>query len=81
MGGSKHSLASAERIVKRAAGRYNCSLLKAHKPFGKVLEHGGYMLRDDSSFAIVFGNKGYDYSATLEECEAFLSALRAAEKG
>lgn len=77
---SGHELASEERIVKRMAGRYGWSLLKAAKPFGKVLEHGGYMLRDDANFQIMFGNKGYDHSATLEECEEFLTKLKAAEK-
>ena len=71
--GSRHSLASLERRVKRLAGRRNYSLLKAQKPFGKVLEHGGYMLRNDDTFEIVFGSKGYPYSADLEEIEAYLA--------
>jgi hypothetical protein len=80
VGISKHQLASAERRVKRMAGRHNYSLLKAQKPFGKVLEHGGYMLRNDYTFEVVFGDKGYAYSADLEDVEAYLESLRASEK-
>ena len=30
------------------------------------------MLRDDETFAIVFGNRQYDFCADLEEIEAWL---------
>ena len=36
------------------------------------------MLRDDDTFEIVFGNAGYEFSATLEEVEAFLEESRTA---
>ena len=36
------------------------------------------MLRDDETMAIVFGNKSYEYSATIEEIEAFLEGEGAA---
>lgn len=74
MGGSKHAVASHERRLKRLAVRYGLSLMKAQKPFGKVAQHGGYMLRDDATRAIVFGNKEYDFSADLDEVETFLRA-------
>jgi hypothetical protein len=48
--------------------------MKCAKPFGKVLQHGGYMLRDEETKKIVFGNNGYEFSATLEEVEDFLLA-------
>lgn len=32
------------------------------------------MLRDEETRKIVFGNDGYEYSATLDEVEAFLDA-------
>ncbi len=54
--------------------RYGVLLMKCAKPFGKVKEHGGYMLREEDSRKIVFGNKGYEFSATLEEVEEFLLA-------
>lgn len=74
MGGSRHSIASHERRVKRLAVRYGLSLMKAQKPFGKVARHGGYMLRDEETRAIVFGDKDYEFSADLDEVEAFLLA-------
>jgi hypothetical protein len=48
--------------------------MKCDKPFGKIAEHGGYMLRDDDTRKIIFGNSGYEFSATLEEVEDFLLA-------
>jgi hypothetical protein len=48
--------------------------MKCEKPIGKVLEHGGYMLRDDETRKIVMGDKGYEFSATLDEVEKFLEA-------
>jgi hypothetical protein len=72
--GIRDSSNSQERRVKRVAARYGVSLMKCQKPFGKVLEHGGYMLRDDDTRKIVFGDKGYEFSATLDEVEEFLDA-------
>ena len=72
--GAKNSVNSLERRVKRVAARYGVTLVKCPKPFGKVLEHGGYMLRVDETRKIVFGNDGYEFSATLEEVEEFLDA-------
>ena len=60
--------------MKRLAGRYGVRLMKCEKPSGKVLQHGGYMLRDDDTRKIVFGNNSYEFSATLEEVEDFLLA-------
>lgn len=74
MGQGKHATASQERRVKRLGYRYGVLLMKCAKPFGRVLEHGGYMLRDEASRKIVFGNNGYEFSATLDEVEAFLDA-------
>lgn len=74
MGQGKHAVASQERRVKRLGYRYGVLLIRCAKPFGKVLEHGGYMLRDEDTRKIVFGNDGYEYSATLDEVEDFLNA-------
>ena len=49
-------------------------MLIAQKRNPKIDAHGGYMLRDDETFEIVFGNKLYQFSADLEEIEAFLTA-------
>ena len=74
MGKGRHEVASHERRVKRVAVRYGLSLMKAQKPFGRVLEHGGYMLREDETRKIIFGDKGYEFSADLDEVEEFLIA-------
>jgi len=71
----RDSLAAVERRVRRVAVRYGLSMLKAQKPDAKVLAHGGYMLRDDESFAIVFGDKPYPFCADLDEVEAYLEKL------
>jgi hypothetical protein len=65
---------SVERRVRRLAQRRGLSLLIAHKRNAKIDAHGGYMLRDDESGAIVFGNRSYEYSADLDEIEAWLMA-------
>ena len=74
MGKGRHAIASQERRVKRFAVRYGLTLMKSQKPFGKVLEHGGYMLREDDTRKIIFGDKGYEFSADLDEVEAYLEA-------
>jgi hypothetical protein len=79
MGKGRHAIASQERRVKRFAVRYGLILMKSQKPFGKVLEHGGYMLREEDSRVIIFGNTGYEFSADLDEIEAFLEENTKAE--
>ena len=49
MGQGKHAVVSQERRVKRLGYRYGVLLMKCAKPFGKVAEHGGYMLRDEET--------------------------------
>lgn len=71
---SAYQVSGQERRVRRLGRRYGVSLMKCEKRFGKVLQHGGYMLRDDDTRKIVFGHKGYEYSATLDEIEDFLLA-------
>lgn len=71
---SRNTVNSLERRVRRLGRRCGVSLMKCEKPFGKVLAHGGYMLRDDDTRRIVFGDNSYDFSATLEEVEGFLLA-------
>jgi hypothetical protein len=71
---SRHEINSLERRVKRLGRRHGVSLMKCEKPFGRVAQHGGYMLKDDETRKIVLGNNGYEFSATLEEVEDFLLA-------
>ncbi len=68
-----------ERQVRRLAQRRGLSLLIAQKRNPRIETHGGYMLRDDETFEIVFGNAKYDFSADLAEVEAWLEAGEPAE--
>ena len=73
MSSRAHPDAGVERRVRRLAQRQGLSLLFAKKRNPRIDAHGGYMLRSDETMAIVFGNKGYEYSADIEEIEAFLT--------
>ena len=75
MSSRRDHLASRERQTKRLLGRRNLDLLKPLKPSSKVLEHGGYKVRDAATGKIVFGDRGYEFSADLDEIEAWLEAL------
>jgi len=79
----KDSDQSVERRIKRRLGKYLVDLLKAQKPTPQVKAHGGYKLRDARSGKIIFGDKGYEFSATLDDIEAWLdeeeAKLRAKE--
>ena len=70
---------ATERRVRRLAQRRGLSLLIAQKRNPKIEAHGGYMLRDDETFAIVFGNARYDFSADLDEVEAWLDSQDTAD--
>lgn len=78
MSSRAHTPTAIERRVRRMGRPFGVSLLVAQKRNAKIDAHGGYMLRDDDTFAIVFGNAGYEFSATLEEVEAFLEESRTA---
>jgi len=73
MSSRAHTQTALERRIRRLARRRGWSLLVAQKTNPQILAHGGYMLRDDETSVIVFGNLRYDFSADLEEIEAFLS--------
>lgn len=68
----KNALPSRERRVKRLAIRYNLHLMTCQKPDKRVLAHGGYMLRDGETMKILFGDKDYLFSASLDEIETWL---------
>lgn len=63
---------SIERRVRRVATRLNLHLMIAQKPDKRVLAHGGYMLRDAATMAIVFGDKDYPFCADIDEVDEFL---------
>jgi hypothetical protein len=71
----KAATPSRERRVKRLCVRLGLHLMTAQKPDKQVLAHGGYMLRDGRTMAILLGDKGYLFSADLDEVEAFLAAM------
>lgn len=71
----KSSTPSRERRIKRICVRHGLHLMTAQKPDKQVLAHGGYMLRDADTMKIVLGDKGYLFSADLDEVEAYLDAL------
>ena len=73
MSSRAHTNAAVERRIRRLAQRRGLSMLIAQKRNPRIEAHGGYMLRDDETFEIVFGNKGYEFSADLDEIEAFLT--------
>lgn len=68
----KEAINSRERRAKRLAIRYNLHVMTCQKPDKRVLAHGGYMLRDGETMKIVFGDKDYPFSASLDEIEAWL---------
>ncbi len=73
--GGKNSRVSVERRVRRVCTRLGLHLMICQKPDKLVLAHGGYMLRDGATMKIVFGDKNYPFSATLDEVEAYLDGL------
>lgn len=73
MSSRAHSVTALERRVRRLAQRRGLSLLIARKRNPQIDAHGGYMLRDDETGDIAFGDKLYEYSATLDEVEDFLT--------
>ena len=75
MSSRRDHLASQERITKRLLGRHNYDLLKPQKLTAKIIEHGGYKVRDAATGKIVFGDVPYEFSATLEEIEVWLETL------
>jgi hypothetical protein len=79
MSSRRDHLASRERQIKRLLGRRNYDLLKPQKLNAKIEAHGGYKVRDAATGSIVFGEQGYEFSATLEDIEAWLVALDEAE--
>jgi hypothetical protein len=70
----KNTAPSRERRARRACVRLGLHLMMAQKPDKQVLAHGGYMLRDAATMRIVLGDKGYLFSADIDEVEAYIDA-------
>jgi hypothetical protein len=81
MSSRKNHLASQERQVKRLLGRLNLDLLQPLKPNPKTIEHGGYKVRDAATGKILFGEKSYEFSASLEDIETWLETFEYPESG
>lgn len=62
------------RRIKRYAIRYGLHVMTCQKPDKRVLAHGGYMLRDEATMKVVFGDAEYLFSADLDDIEAWLEA-------
>ena len=75
MSSRKNHLVSQERITKRLLGRRNYDLLKPLKLTPKIVEHGGYKVRDAATGKVIFGEDKYEFSATLDDIEAWLEGL------
>lgn len=75
MSSRRNNLASLERQVKRRLGRFNYDLLKPQRTTPKILEHGGYKVRDAATGKIIFGEQDYEFSATLDDVETWLDGL------
>jgi hypothetical protein len=75
MSSRKKHLVSQERLTKRLLGRHNYDLLKPLKLTPKILEHGGYKVRDAATGKVIFGEDKYEFSATLDDIEAWLEQL------
>jgi hypothetical protein len=70
-------MAAIERQVKRRLGRFNYDLLKPQRMTPKILEHGGYKVRDAATGEVIFGETGYEFSADLADIETWLEGLEA----
>lgn len=71
--------ASRMRRMKRIAGRHGLTILTNEKM--KVLgQPGGHALRDDKTFAIVYGDIPKPFSASLDDIETYIEKLEAGEE-
>jgi len=80
MSSRKNRLVSQERMTKRLLGRHNLDLLKPQKVTPRILEHGGYKVRDAATGKVLFGEEKYEFSATLEDIEAWLESFEYPDK-
>jgi hypothetical protein len=62
------------RRIKRLAIRYGVHVMTCQKPDKRVLAHGGYMLRDEATMKVIYGDAEYLFSANLDEIEDWLAA-------
>lgn len=68
----KNSENSRLRRLKRFAIRYGVHIMTCQKPDKRVLAHGGYMLRDEKSMKIIYGDADYLFSASIDDIEQWL---------
>lgn len=68
----KNSENSRLRRLKRYAIRFGVHIMTCQKPDKRVLAHGGYMLRDEASMKIIYGDAEYLFSASIDDIEQWL---------
>ncbi|WDR04557.1 hypothetical protein PSQ90_09440 [Devosia rhodophyticola] len=69
-----NSDAARMRRLKRIATRKGVTIMTILKSTPRTRAHGGYMVRDAQSKAILLGNADYEFSASLDEVDDYLSA-------
>lgn len=73
----KDSDQSTERRIKRRMAKYKLDLLKPQRLNDKMRAHGGYKVREAMTGKILLGEQGYEFSASIEDIEAWLDAEEA----
>ncbi|WP_137151805.1 hypothetical protein [Devosia sp. FKR38] len=71
--------ASRMRRLKRTAGRHGLTILTAEKLTAKMGK-GGHAIREDATHKVIYGDVPLPFSATLEDIEAYVEKLEAAEE-
>lgn len=71
--------ASRMRRLKRTAGRHGLTILTAEKLTAKMGK-GGHAIREDATHRVIYGDVPLPFSATLEDIEAYVENLEAAEE-
>lgn len=66
------------RRLRRVGHRHGLTILTTKKPDPRIVD-GGYMLSIDETFTVILGNRPLPYSASLDQIEAHLDGLEAAE--
>lgn len=64
----------SESILRRRLDRLGYRLVKSRVRDPERLEHGGYMIVDHQTNGVVLGTGAFNYSATLEDVEAFAAS-------
>ncbi|WDR01523.1 hypothetical protein PSQ19_12055 [Devosia algicola] len=69
------------RRLKRIAARKGVTIMTIQKSTPRTRAHGGYMIRDMQSLTILLGNADYEFSASLDEVDTYLTAEDGDDEG